>query len=301
MMAGSDLDLMLIYDHPTAVTESRVAESSGARSLPTAQYFVRLAQAYIAALTAPGIDGPLYAADMRLRPSGNQGPVAVSLASFRQYHARSAWTWERMALTRARVVAGPPALRKRVETAIAESLHHPGEAAQVLSDARAMRARLTRDLPPTGKWDVKLRPGGQIDVEFVAQALQLVHAGRNLFDPTTRNALKKLAEAGVLPPEDAALLIRADRIWRTVQGILRITQGRSPPDNLPDASARPLLRAAAEAGALAPMIDNGAAAPMIDNGAAAPTVDTAALLATLERLAREVRAVFVKHIGDTPP
>ena len=109
MMAGSDLDLMLVYDHPEDVSESR-----GARSIPASQWFVRAAHSFIAAVTAPGVDGPLYAVDMRLRPSGNKGPVAVPLAGFRRYHAESAWTWERMALTRARVVAGPPALRRRV-------------------------------------------------------------------------------------------------------------------------------------------------------------------------------------------
>ena len=102
MMAGSDLDLMFIYDHPPDVTESR-----GARSLPASQWFVRAVQACIAALTAPGPEGQMYALDMRLRPSGNKGPIAVSLEGFRHYHEWDAWTWERMALTRARVVAGP--------------------------------------------------------------------------------------------------------------------------------------------------------------------------------------------------
>ncbi len=277
MMAGSDLDLMLIYDHP-----EKVAESAGPRPLAASQYFVRLAQAYIAAVTARGIDGPLYAADMRLRPSGNQGPVAVSLASFRLYHAQSAWTWERMALTRARVVAGPPALARRVEAAIAEALSRPMPARSVLDDVAAMRARLTRDLPPSSRWDVKLRPGGQIDVEFVAQALQLAHAGRRLFDPTTRVALNNLAGAGILAGADAALLIRADRIWRTVQGMLRITQGRSPVNDLPEASARPLLRAVGEAGATG----------KLDN--------TAGLLATLDFLAQDVGRIFQRVIGVTP-
>ncbi len=277
MMAGSDLDLMLIYDHPAKVTES-----NGPRPLAASQYFVRLAQAYIAAVTAPGIDGPLYAADMRLRPSGNQGPVAVSLTSFRQYHAQSAWTWERMALTRARVVAGPVSLRRRVGAAIAEALQHPAAAQAVLDAAVAMRVRLARDLPPAGRWDVRLRAGGQIEVEFVAQALQLAHAGRRLFDPTTRLALGKLARAGVLPKTDAALLIRADRIWRTVQGLLRITQGRSPVADVPQASARPLLRAAIAAGATGKM------------------ADTTDLLASLDVLAQDVRDIFQRVIGRMP-
>ena len=117
MLAGSDLDLMLIYDHPAEVTESR-----GARSMPVSQWFVRLAHAYVAALTAPGAEGRLYDVDMRLRPSGNKGPVAVSLEGFRRYHAHDAWTWERMALTRARVIAGPAALRERVQQAIATAI-----------------------------------------------------------------------------------------------------------------------------------------------------------------------------------
>src|SRR6202020_1750877 len=111
--AGSDLDLMFIYDHPEGVTESR-----GARTVAVSQWFVRLAHAYVAALTAPGVEGHLYDVDMRLRPSGNKGPVAVSLAGFRRYHEHDAWTWERMALTRARVVAGPAGLRRRVNDTI---------------------------------------------------------------------------------------------------------------------------------------------------------------------------------------
>src|SRR6201999_511792 len=127
-----DLDLMLIYDHP-----DEVSASHGERSLPVSQWFVRLDHSYVAAVTAPGVDGQLYAVDMRLRPSGNKGPVAVSLAAFRRYHAEAAWTWERMALTRARVVAGPPALRARIEAATAEALAKSGDADRIRVDAAA--------------------------------------------------------------------------------------------------------------------------------------------------------------------
>ena len=282
MMSGSDLDLMLIYDHPETVTESQ----GGARSLPASQWFVRAAHAFVAAVTAPGVDGQLYAVDMRLRPSGNKGPVAVSLSGFRRYHADSAWTWERMALTRARVVAGPPALRGRVEAAIAEALSHAGPAATIRADAAAMRARMLRDLPADGPWDAKLRPGGLIEVEFIAQVLQLVHAqmaesaqaAPDLCCPTTRAALERLARAGVLPAEDAALLTRADRVWRTVQDMLRITVGRGAKEALPEASVGPLLRAAAAAGA--------------------PAVDVTDLRATLDSLAEQERAAFVRHVGE---
>jgi [glutamine synthetase] adenylyltransferase / [glutamine synthetase]-adenylyl-L-tyrosine phosphorylase len=280
MMAGSDLDLMLVYDHPEGAGESR-----GGRELPVSQWFVRAAHAYVAAVTAPGVDGPLYEVDMRLRPSGNKGPVAVSLASFRHYHAESAWTWERMALTRARVVAGPPALRTRIETAIAEALAAADDAGGVRADAAAMRARMMRDLPPDGPWDVKLRDGGQIEVEFIAQVLQLVHArtAPELCSPTTRIALTRLARTGLLRANDAALLIRADHVWRTVQGLLRITVGRGVHDELPDASARALMRAVAIALDLA------------------GPVDLAGLRATLDTLAQQVRAAFVRHVGEIGP
>ena len=274
-MAGSDLDLMLIYDHPDGVTESR-----GARILPASQWFVRAAHAYVAAVTAPGVDGQLYAVDMRLRPSGNKGPVAVSLGAFRSYHAADAWTWERMALTRARVVAGPAALRARIEAVIGEAIVSAGEPGRIRADAAAMRARMLRDLPPDGPWDVKLRAGGQVEVEFIAQVLQLIHARHDpgVCSPTTRITLGRLREAGHLPRADADLLIRADHVWRTVQGVLRITIGRTAPAELPEATARPLLRAAGEAGV--------------------PAGDLLALRSGLDALAAEVRAAFVRHVGE---
>jgi glutamate-ammonia-ligase adenylyltransferase len=280
MMAGSDLDLMLVYDHPPDVIESR-----GVRRLPVSQWFVRASHAYIAAVTAPGVDGPLYQVDMRLRPSGNKGPVAVSLGAFRRYHAESAWTWERMALTRARVVAGPPALRSRIDTAIAAALVEAGDPTQIRADAAAMRARMLRELPPEGPWDAKLRIGGLIEVEFIAQVLQLIHAREapEVCSPTTRIALARLAKAGWLPADDAALLIRADHVWRTVQGMLRITVGRSAQEELPDASTHALLRACAEA---------------VDETG---PIDLAWLHGTLDRLARQVRVAFVRHVGEVQP
>ncbi len=275
MMAGSDLDLMLIYDHPDDVVESR-----GAKRLPVSQWFVRSAHAFIAAVTAPGIDGPLYAVDMRLRPSGNKGPVAVSLSGFQRYHQSDAWTWERMALTRARIVAGPVALRKKVRAAIDAAIIDAGDPDRIRLDAAAMRARMLRDLPPEGPWDVKARPGGQVEVEFIAQALQLVHARDfpGLCDPTSRVALRRLNEAGVLADADAALLIRADHVWRSVQGMLRLTVGRDAREALPETTLRPLLGVMRLAG--------------ID------ATDQQSLRAELDAVARTVRGLFEKLIGE---
>jgi len=266
MMAGSDLDLMLIYTHPPGA-----AESVGRRSIPSSQWFIRAAHAYVAALTAPGMEGALYDVDMRLRPSGNKGPVAVSLAAFQQYHAHDAWTWERMVLTRARVVAGGPAIRARVERAITEALAAPRDAAQTRADAAAMRGRLLRDLPPSGPWDTKLRPGGGLEVEFIAQTLQLVHGVRPGCQ-NTGTALQALAGAGVLPDADAAMLIAANRLWRTVQSMVRITIGRGGAE-LPGPAAQALLRVAGVG------------------------LDLPALRASMDATALQVRDAFIRHIG----
>ena len=286
MMAGSDLDLMIVYEHPPGVTQS-----SGPKRLPASQWFIRAVHAYVAALTAPDAVGPMFAVDMRLRPSGNKGPVAVSLAAFEHYHGEGngAWTWERMALTRARVVAGPPKLRTRVEGAIRTAIANAGLPSRIRADAAAMRARLLRDLPPGGPWDVKLRPGGQIEVEFIAQTLQLVHAAAmpEIVHPTIRRALIGLRDANLLADDDAALLIRADLIWRTVQGLLRITYGHAPAEKLSEAAGAALLRAVAAAG-LRVEEPGGMPAP----------VDLTALRATLDALAHDVRAAFVRHVGE---
>ncbi len=265
MMAGSDLDLMFIYDHPSGVSESR-----GDRPLPTSQWFIRAVHAYVAALTAPDADGPMFAVDMRLRPSGNKGPVAVPLGGFERYHAAEAWTWERMALTRARVVAGPARLRAKVERAIRAAIAAAGEPARIRADAASMRGRLLRELPSTGQWDVKLRAGGQIEVEFIAQTLQLL-AGQAT-GPATRDALGAL-----LPAAEAAPLLRADKLWRTVQGMLRILYGRNPGAKLSEAAAAALLGAAREAGVTA--------------------VDLPALIATFDAIAGDVRGAFIRYIG----
>jgi len=226
MLAGSDLDLMLVYDFDQPATDS-----TGAKPLAPAPYFNRLAHGFVAAMTAPDQEGPLYAVDTRLRPSGNKGPVAVSLAAFRRYHQLEAWTWERMALTRARIIAGPPLLAAKLREELTNALTTPRDPATLRHDAVHMRARITRDLPPHGEWDVRLRVGGLIEVEFIAQVLQLIHAPLNpaLLAQNTCEALTRLEDAGVLSAADAALLIRADRAWRTIQGLIRLmVAGKSP-------------------------------------------------------------------------
>ncbi|HTR15799.1 MAG TPA: bifunctional [glutamine synthetase] adenylyltransferase/[glutamine synthetase]-adenylyl-L-tyrosine phosphorylase [Acetobacteraceae bacterium] len=269
MMAGSDLDLMLVYDHPPGATESQ-----GDKPVPVPQYYARAAQAVVTALTAPGRAGPLYPVDMRLRPSGRHGPVAVSLAAFRRYHRADAWTWERMALTRARVVAGGERLRARVRASIREALRQAGDPETVRHDAATMRVRMLRDLPGKGAFDVKPRPGGLMEVEFIAQVLQLVHARhRGVLNSNTEAAFRRLGAAGLLAPSDAALLTEADRQWRAVQSLLRITLGPAAPATVPGPVAERIARA---------------------TGLPA---EPAALEAGLDALALRVREAFTRLVG----
>jgi glutamate-ammonia-ligase adenylyltransferase len=273
MMPGSDLDLMLIYDRP-----EEAEESQGPRPLAPSQWIGRLVTAVTGALTAQGVEGPMYRVDMRLRPSGNQGPVAVSLGAFRAYHAEQAWTWEQMALTRARVVAGVDSFRPVVEEALSEALR-PRRAPEVLRhDALEMRRRLLRDLPAQGAWDVKLRPGGQMEVEFVTQILQLIHCADrpDKRSTTTRFALGNLMALGVLTPGDGAALIAADHLWRTIQSVLRLTVGPVTAPDGAEAAARILLAATGE-----------------------PTMHE--LRHRIDRTAALVRHIFIRHIGDPTP
>ncbi len=162
--AGSDLDLIVIYD------AEGVETSDGRRPLATRPYYARLTQALITALTAPMSEGRLYEVDMRLRPSGNQGPVATSWTSFQTYQREEAWVWEHLALTRARVVAGPEALAEDVEGFRRALLPQSGRKAQILKEVHEMRARIAAAKGQGGPWDTKLGPGRMQEIELVAQA-----------------------------------------------------------------------------------------------------------------------------------
>ncbi|MBP0493228.1 bifunctional [glutamine synthetase] adenylyltransferase/[glutamine synthetase]-adenylyl-L-tyrosine phosphorylase [Roseomonas indoligenes] len=287
MLPGSDLDLVLIYDHAEDATES-----DGPKPLAVPTYFARLATAFVTALTAPGAEGKPYEVDMRLRPSGNKGPVAASIAAFERYHGPKtgeggqAWTWERMALTRARPVAGPAALRKRIAECCREALIiHSGPHA--VADALAMRQRMLRDLPAEGPWDVKAIPGGLVEVEFIAQALQCAHAAEHpkIVAPATRDALANLARAGILPQEEADALIRADHFWRSILSLLRLTVGRPRGEELPAAAV--------------PVLIHGLA-PACGGREGGPPVDLPCLREQMRLTAAGVRESFERHLGPLP-
>jgi len=219
MTAASDLDLIFVYDTPEAHEHS-----DGAQALPVIVYYARLAQRLIAALTVLTGAGGLYEVDMRLRPTGNKGPVAVSLESFRRYHAGEAWTWERMALTRARAVAGSDALCREVESVIAATLTTTADDAKLLTDAREMREKLAAQSPGRNRWDLKFAPGGLVDIEFIGQMLQLgaAHDRPDVLSTNTIAALTRLSEAGILERRDADALIDAAALQHALHQVLRI-------------------------------------------------------------------------------
>ncbi len=226
MTAGSDLDLIFVYDVPDGVEAS-----DGPRPVPVIVYYARLAQRFIAALTVHTAVGGLYEVDMRLRPTGNKGPAAVSLQSFARYHAEESWTWERMALTRARVIAAPSGLAAHVEAVIRKTLTAPAERAKLIADARDMREKLAAQFPGKNRWDLKFAPGGLVDIEFIAQALQLCAASPQTLDTNTIAALQKLEAAGALSPAHAQALIAAASLEHALTQVLRIAlDGTLEPD-----------------------------------------------------------------------
>ena len=240
MTVASDLDLLVIYDASDGATGS-----DGERSLSPAHYFARLTQQFINAITAPTAEGKLYDVDMRLRPAGNAGPIATSLAAFVQYQETDAWTWEHMALTRARVVSAPDGLATRIDDAVRKVLARKRDADELLRDVADMRARIDREHGTRNLWNIKHYGGGLVDIEFIAQYLQLRYATDHpeVLSTNTTIALNRLAKAGVLDQEIANHLIATMHLWRRVQGILRLSfgdefDGDAAPDGLREWLAR---------------------------------------------------------------
>lgn len=248
MTETSDLDLVFIYDVPDIDGEQ--PQSDGRRPLSAAQYYARLSQRLINAITALTGEGRLYEVDMRLRPSGNAGPVATRLAGFVAYHGDQSWTWEHMALTRARVIAGPEELAAATQLAIGDVVRRRRDPDETAKDVRDMRARIAREKGAGSLWGLKLARGGLLDIEFIAQYLQLIHGADHpqALDPQTAVALRGLAAAGVLPEAQASTLIEAWRFQRGLLSVLRVAVGDDfDRENMPDGVRTVLMRASAEA------------------------------------------------------
>lgn len=216
LSADSDLDLMLVY-------EADADASGGPKPLGVETWFIRFTQRLVSALSAQTEEGELYPVDMALRPSGSHGPLAVRLSRFEGYYASDeAWTFERMALTRARIVADG-GLGAELEEAVAAAIARKVPAETIRADAADMRARLMREKPARSAWDLKMREGGLIEIEFIAQTAQLI-AGRRA-DPGTAPALAALAASGALPPAEAKALIAAHGDYTAVTQLIRAAHG----------------------------------------------------------------------------
>lgn len=243
MTAASDLDLMTLYmaDDPRAMSSLK---SWGAET-----FYGRFTQRLIAALSLPTAEGGLYEVDMQLRPSGTQGPVAVSHTAFEAYYAGEAETWELLALTRARVVwASTPAFAETATGLIEAALRRPRDRKRLARDVRAMRALLEKERPAKDLWDMKLARGGLVDVEFAAQFLQLAHAADGgALHPHTARALAALREGGLGAPEALEVLEDAWRLQQNLTQLIKVAlEDGADPSQEPTAFRRLMARAAGE-------------------------------------------------------
>ena len=238
---ASDLDIVYLF------TGDFAAQSDGARPLGATTYYNRLASRVSAALSVPTAQGALYEVDTRLRPQGNQGPLAVSCEAFGKYQREAAWTWEHMALARARVLYGSPRARAQLEAVLAEVLGAPRNRAALREAVLGMRAEMAKHKRPTGPVDAKLARGGLVDIEFLVHYLQLkgetadgrplAQAAPDALSPDLEVALAGLEAAGLVPADLAQPHALMSRML--VAGRLLAPDGREPPPS----GARALARA----------------------------------------------------------
>ncbi|MEP9351959.1 bifunctional [glutamine synthetase] adenylyltransferase/[glutamine synthetase]-adenylyl-L-tyrosine phosphorylase [Xanthobacter sp. KR7-65] len=237
MTAGSDLDLIVLYDFDADADPT----SDGPRPLVGAQYFARLTQRLVTALTSLTNAGKLYDVDLRLRPSGRSGPLATRLSSFAAYQRADAWTWEHMALTRARVIAAQPGFGGVVRGVIGSVMAQPRDRRRLAGDILDMRRAIAAEKGEDDHWNLKHAAGGQVDVEFLAQYLVLAHAHAfpEIVDTATARVLVCAERLGLLTPEDAHILLRACRLYQDLTQVLRL----SVDAHVVPADASPALRA----------------------------------------------------------
>ena len=247
--AKSDLDLIVIYD------PQGVEVSDGPRPLSTRPYFAKLTQALVTALSAPTAEGKLYEVDMRLRPSGQSGPVATSLEAFESYQMEQAWLWEHMALTRARPLAGEPGLLSAIETVRRTVVIRARPHEKTATEAQEMRQRLADAGRSGATWDVKNGPGGVQDIELFAQTLSLIVRASA---QATAEQIIEAAKGGILATEEAAKLAKTHKtLGRVIQAARLLSSEGFDPDQLGAGGQAMLLRdlGAADLPALAVSLD----------------------------------------------
>ncbi|PJR90161.1 bifunctional [glutamate--ammonia ligase]-adenylyl-L-tyrosine phosphorylase/[glutamate--ammonia-ligase] adenylyltransferase [Ochrobactrum sp. 695/2009] len=220
LTAGSDVDLILLYDH-----DKDTDESDGEKPLAPSQYYIRLTQRLIAALSAPTAEGVLYEVDMRLRPSGNKGPVATHIESFGKYQRSEAWTWEHMALTRARPIHGDAAFMDHIRSEIDEVLSTQRDVKKIAKDVREMRDLIYQEKPPADDWDFKLKPGGIVDLEFIAQFAVLANRVDRKPRPLGTEEILSALDPSFADPALADNLVNAHRLYTNLSQTIRLCLG----------------------------------------------------------------------------
>lgn len=249
MTVTSDLDLVFIYDIPPNVENWDTTQSSGLKPLPPIQYYARLAQRLISAITAQTGEGRLFEVDMRLRPSGNSGPIASGLTSFEKYQLEEAWTWEHMALTRARFIAGHPTFGAEIQASLTRVICQRRDPYKLRTDILDMRRRMAQQYRTDDIWDLKHCRGGQIDIDFISQYLILRHAVDYpeiiAGDPVL--ALGRMRERGLLDMVAGDKLIGTAQLWHRLQQVIRLVlEERLDDSRLSEPTKRQLAQSASE-------------------------------------------------------
>lgn len=222
MTPSSDLDLIFIFE-----ADDYLSQSDGKRSLSCSQYYSKLGQRIISALTAPTPAGVLYEVDMRLRPSGNKGPLAVSFESFKNYQYHEAWTWEHMSLCRSRIVSQSNSFTQKIDAEIRHILSQKrGE--QTHKDIIDMRLKLHKEKPAKDIFDVKYVSGGLLDIEFIIQHHLLLysHEYPQILHSNSEMALSKLYEYDIINKSDYDILQNQLNICQILQLYQRLSHGK---------------------------------------------------------------------------
>ena len=241
LTAGSDVDLILLYDY-----DKNTEMSDGEKPLYISQYYTRLTQRLIAALSAPTGEGVLYEVDLRLRPSGNKGPVAVPFEAFGKYQRNEAWVWEHLALTRARAIAGDQMFLQQLEDEVAEIIALKRDRKSVAHDVREMRALIEKEKPPLNIWDFKTMRGGQVDLEFIAQFSLICHQSEFVIGRTTGEVLERLPQS-FLDISSVGELHHAYRIYTNLSQMMRLClNDKLDPVDMPPGLADLLQRTVGE-------------------------------------------------------
>ncbi len=240
MTAASDLDLIVVYNAP----EGAVSDAKGWWA---ETFYGRFTHRLISALSAQTGEGGLYEVDMKLRPFGSDGSIASPLSGMGDYYENHAETWEFMALTRARVVwATSDQMGETVGRLIEGVLRRPRDTKKTAADVRAMRKLMEEERAPFGLWDLKLCRGGLVDIEFAAQFLQLVGAGRGgPLTPHTGSALAACREAGLA---DAMALLTLEQAWTLQQDVTQLLKVAIPDTADPSSEPAGLKALLARAG-----------------------------------------------------